>query len=522
MELVSSKLTKNVSLLKAGVSKNSLWGVFIAFIAIVVATLLSTYYLTGDITLKGVIAAQKSNPVLWVINLMPFLFAFWGQYVSAMISYEAGAMVIDQTEKLRSQAATLEYQLDYSMRENAERKRLLAELDLAKKDAENANKFRGQFLANMSHEIRTPMNGVVNMTNLLLETDLTDIQRDYAGIIKDSSDSLMSIIDDILDFSKIDAGKMSLEEIDFDLRTILESTNAELGIRAQEKGLQFTCVIEPRVPALLKGDPVRLRQVLTNLIGNAIKFTEKGEVSVRVDMVNELEHICKLRFTVNDTGIGIPPDRQSILFEDFVQADGSTTRKHGGTGLGLSISRKLVELMGGEIGVESAQERGSSFWFTAEFKVNKKHKDEWRSKAVDSIEDIHPEASDDSAYLNTRILVVEDNSINQKVAKAILEHLGYHSDLAVNGTEALEKIQAGSYDLILMDCQMPVMDGYDATRKVRQLEDDKRDVPIIAMTAHAISGDREKYIQAGMNDYISKPVDPDKLGEIIAKWTKPE
>jgi len=525
MESVSNKLTDNVKLLKTKASKYSFWGVFIAICSIFIATLLSTYFQLGQISLQGLIQTQKTNPVLWVINLMPFVFAFWGQYVSAMISYQAGAMVIDQTEELRSQASTLEYRLEDTMRENTERERLLAELDLARRDAERANKFRGQFLANMSHEIRTPMNGIINMTGLLLETDLEERQREYADIIKNSSDALLSIINDILDFSKIDAGKMTLEEIGFDLHVTLENTFDTLDIRAREKGLEFVSFVEPNVPSSLEGDPGRLRQVLTNLTGNAIKFTSKGGVSIKVSMINETEHACMLRFDIHDTGIGIPADRQKTLFEDFVQAEESTTRNYGGTGLGLSISRQLAKLMGGEIGVESEEGKCSTFWFTAGFRKLQKYEDisqvkltEPGNQSAESEQLSSHHNISESHLRETPILLVEDNEVNQMVVIAILKKYGFLPDVANNGAEALTMLEKKFYQLVLMDCQMPVMDGYDTTEKIRQLNTKQSKVPIIAMTAHAIEGDRDKCIEAGMDDYISKPVSPDKLAELVNKW----
>jgi signal transduction histidine kinase/ActR/RegA family two-component response regulator len=377
----------------------------------------------------------------------------------------------------------------------------LSEEEALRQEAQSANKARGEFLANMSHEIRTPMNGVLGMTQAALETNLTQEQRDYLETAKASAESLLTVVNDILDFSKIEAGKLDMDPVAFDLRECLSGILKPLEFRASQKGLQLLCRIAPEVPARIVADSARLSQIVNNLVGNAIKFTETGEVELQVNV--EENAPSSLHFCIRDTGIGIPEERHTAIFEAFSQADNSTTRKFGGTGLGLTISSRLVQLMGGRLWVQSMLGAGSQFHFTIQFTPAPAQEAPVPQRAVFG-------AAEPSAPL--RILLAEDNVVNQKVASRLLQKLGHVVTVVGNGLEALDATANGDFDLVLIDVQMPGMDGIEATIEIRAREKAAGErIPIIALTAHAMNGDRERCLEAGMDGYLSKPIRTEDL-----------
>ncbi|MGC2061770.1 MAG: ATP-binding protein [Thermodesulfovibrionales bacterium] len=440
--------------------------------------------------------------------------------------------------------------LDITMRKETE-----DALRKAQVDAVAASKAKSQFLANMSHEIRTPMNGVLGMIDLLLATRLEFQQRGYAETAHSSAESLLKILNDILDFSKIEAGKLDLEVSNFDLLSTVRGVANLLDTRARKKDLQLSYIIEDDIPAVVCGDQLRLQQVLINLIGNAIKFTERGGVAVHVTAKEYSVDAVLLYFEITDSGIGISPEGQPFIFDAFSQADSSTTRRHEGTGLGLAISKQLVEMMGGEIGFESKRGSGSTFWFTARMKTGEKGSAIVVPDIGDISRSVLPERfgnslSDQSPVqqgtdqIDCLVLFAEDNIVNQQVGREMLESIGCRVDVVNNGQQAVELISRRPYDIVFMDCQMPVMDGYKASGVIRAIEEKNvssrvtrhermqemdqgngryklhKHIPIIALTAHAMQGDRETCLAAGMDDYISKPFTVGQLRQAVERWVK--
>ncbi|BAX81638.1 PAS domain-containing hybrid sensor histidine kinase/response regulator [Labilibaculum antarcticum] len=392
----------------------------------------------------------------------------------------------------------------------SERKRVEQELIIAKEKAEEATSVKAQFLSTMSHEIRTPMNAVIGVTHLLSEDNPREDQIQNINILKLSADNLMTLINDVLDFSKIEAGRVNLESIDFNFRNLVKNIVSGFEIKSREKGLDFIVDIDPKIPSYLIGDPNRISQIINNLCGNAVKFTDSGNVQVLVSYQEKCDDKVKLKFEIKDTGVGIPEDKQDQIFQSFSQADSNTTRLYGGTGLGLTISKKLIEIMGGFINVISDLEFGTTFCFELSLMISHKSKpkldlsiDTYRNTA--KIKGLH-------------ILLVEDNEMNILILKQFLKKWGITYEIAMNGQVALGKVQSGNFDMVLMDLQMPILDGYQATQSIRSLADDKfREIPILAITASAFNDIRKRVLEAGMNDYITKPINPEELFRKIEK-----
>lgn len=389
-----------------------------------------------------------------------------------------------------------------------ERKKVEEEMRRSRALAEESAQSKSDFVANMSHELRTPLSAILGFTDLLKKTDLGSIQKDYIEAISSSGSSLLSIINDILDISKLDAGKFVIEAVPFSISELVHSMEVILSSKAMKKGLELSVIVDPSINYSVVGDPMRLTQILMNLIGNAIKFTQHGGIYVSYTANMKKDNEVDVLFSIRDTGIGIPPEKTETIFERFTQADSNITRRYGGTGLGLAIAKQLVELQGGNITVESVEGRGTNFQFILPYLIT--DEDAHTPVSKEFLSDFQPHST-------RRILLVEDNELNQKLATAILENNGFMVTLAENGLKATEIIKEGLFDLILMDIQMPVMDGYRAMQIIRN--ELHIDTPVIAMTAHALPGEKEECIQQGMNDYLSKPFNERDLLLKITQWT---
>jgi len=393
----------------------------------------------------------------------------------------------------------------------SERKRVETELIKAKEKAEHATKAKAQFLSTMSHEIRTPMNAVIGVTHLLSEDNPREDQLNNINILKLSADNLMSLINDILDFSKIEAGKINLENIDFNFRNLINNIAAGFKFKAKERDLNFLVEIDPKIPTYLVGDPTRISQILNNLCSNALKFTEKGFIKIKVNRELSKGNLVHLQFDVSDSGIGIPLEKQEQIFDSFSQADSNTTRLYGGTGLGLAITQKLVTLMHGNLSVYSEEDIGTTFCVDLSFEPSQKSKPK-----VNFTEDHFSEISN---IRGLHVLIAEDNPMNVLILKQFLKKWDVTCEVAVNGKLACEKVESCDFDMILMDLQMPVMDGYNAARNIRNLKEDKfKAIPIIAVTASAFSEIRKKVVDAGMTDYVTKPINPEDLYIKLQKY----
>lgn len=467
--------------------------------------------------------------------LTPWWLTWWFRVGTVVLTLILGRLLwARRTHRLEAERFRLEKAVTERTRELSKEKQRVVEekvrveqqnreIERLLTEAQQASRLKSEFLANVSHEIRTPMNGILGMTDLVLTTPLTSEQRDYLDTARLSANSLLTLLNDVLDFSKIEAGRLDLNPIAFSLRQCLRETCKMLRVGAAEKGLAVEWEISGDVPDNVVGDPDRLRQVLYNIIGNAVKFTAKGGVYLSVVAESPCEEGAILRFTVRDTGIGIPRDKQRLIFEAFRQADGSTTRKYGGTGLGLAISSSLVEMMGGSIHVESEIGQGSTFWFMARFGVSPVAPG---TKPVDSesLKNMLEAAAErDGAPAGLRILLAEDNPVNQRLAMRLLERRGHKVDLASSGREAIDWLERERFDLILMDLQMPDMDGLEATALIRAREKQHGGrTPIVALTAHTMKGDRERCLEAGMDNYINKPIDAVKFLEIVELTAAPK
>lgn len=507
---------------------NYLVFIFVQIVAWSLALTLGFMWYRGETHARYMFLAHVQFPVVaalavgFSLGIVPFNplsaqvikvgYLFQGVFFSLALADKFAVMqrnfqhILEGTVAERSaELVTANQELQGEIRERQRTEEALRE---AKDAAESATRAKSEFLANMSHEIRTPLNAVLGMIDLLLDSDLTMPQRERAKIAKSAAETLLILLNDVLDLSKIEAGKLELEQVDFEVRSLLSATKTILSGRALDGGLDLRCSVADSVPAWVRGDPNRLRQILLNLGNNAIKFTDKGEIIILVDLEDQVNNEVALHFAVSDTGIGISPEKLEVVFDRFSQADASTTRKYGGTGLGLAISYELSKAMGGRMWVESEDGKGSTFHFTTRFELG---------RPVTEAVECAPDRMAQPDLIGIRILLAEDNVLNQAVAVQVLTKFGCEVVIASNGREAVQAFDSHQFDVILMDLQMPDMDGFEATSIIRAKQTTSR-IPIIAQTAHAFAEDRQRCLEAGMDEHISKPINMRELQEVLARF----
>jgi signal transduction histidine kinase/CheY-like chemotaxis protein len=489
-----------------------LFGAFFGLLFPIIATIIIAFQDFDSLSFSTMLNAQQSNLLLWIIDTAPVFLGLFA-LMAGLKQEKVNAINLSLEERVKRQTEGIKQINEQLLVEISERKEketlLLDSMEAAKQGVRS----KDQFLSNMSHEIRTPMNGIIGMTDILLNTELDELQHKYLSAIDYSAKNLLVIINDILDLSKINAEKLELEQVNFNIYNVLDSVCKTFEVKIKEKAIGLNLDIEEPLPEKVCGDPVRINQILLNIIGNAIKFTDKGSVTLQCGVLEKNEEHIRLRFAIIDTGIGIKEENLGKIFESFSQANSSINRKFGGTGLGLPISKKLIELHGGTLKVESTLGEGTIFSFDIKL--------EYPVAEEITVEEVNPIRISAEEKAAIRILLAEDNKINQLVATKFLDRFGFSSDIANNGREAIDKTELKAYDLILMDVQMPEVDGLQATRIIKSSPRNKnKSIKVMAMTASVLKDEVQRCYDAGMDDYISKPFDPNELYNKILNLTK--